>query len=160
MSNPALDWVFAHSKSKGAARMVLVSLADQARKSNGNCWPSITCIMDRTKLTDRAVQSSLRWLEAHGELVTYRNAGPRGVNLYHLPLIHTGEQGSGANGVRGENNNANPRKKTRRRGKDVRPEPRENPIEPSAAKPKGHFSPGSGWIPEFVPEHHLTVVNG
>lgn len=48
-----------------SAKAVLVSLADQAN-DQGVCWPSIATIAMRTCLSERTVQSALRWLAEQG----------------------------------------------------------------------------------------------
>lgn len=55
-------------------KAVLISLADNA-SDEGVCWPSINTIGVRTCLSERAVRSSLRWLEESGVLVSNQRYG-------------------------------------------------------------------------------------
>ena len=55
-------------------KAVLISLADNAN-DQGECWPSIPKICERTCFSERAVHGAITWLEAHGALVADRANG-------------------------------------------------------------------------------------
>jgi DNA-binding IscR family transcriptional regulator len=59
----ALVWKNSNPRSP-VDRLVLLSLADQANDQDGTCWPSIGHIAQRTGLSARTVQRSIRALEA------------------------------------------------------------------------------------------------
>lgn len=46
-------------------KAVLISLADNAN-DQGECWPSIPTISQRTCFSERAVHGAIKWLEEHG----------------------------------------------------------------------------------------------
>jgi hypothetical protein len=66
-----------------SAKMVLVSLADQAN-DEGFCWPSIESLSVRTCMCERAVQKALRALEAMGLLQVVERGSSRRTNQYWL----------------------------------------------------------------------------
>ena len=55
-------------------KAVLISLADNAN-DQGECWPSLPKICERTCFSERAVQGAIAWLEAHGAVVADRSNG-------------------------------------------------------------------------------------
>jgi len=65
-------------------KMVLLSLADHA-DDEGNCYPSIARLVERTGLKERAVQNAISRLKEGGFLTVEMNAGRRGTNLY---IVH------------------------------------------------------------------------
>jgi hypothetical protein len=52
-------------KIPATAKAVLISLADQAN-DDGECWPSVDTISERTCLDDRTIQRAIVWLEQGG----------------------------------------------------------------------------------------------
>jgi hypothetical protein len=80
--------VLRYSKSVGAARLVLVTLAWFARE-DGRAWPSVASIQARSKVGERSVHRALKELEALGELYVSRFNGPMGCNLYHIQITQT-----------------------------------------------------------------------
>jgi hypothetical protein len=56
------------------SKAVLMSLADNAN-DQGECWPSISTISERTCFSERAVQNAIHWLEANGALLADRSNG-------------------------------------------------------------------------------------
>lgn len=55
-------------------KSVLISLADNAN-DQGDCWPSIPTISLRTCFSERAVRTSILWLEQHHLLIADRSNG-------------------------------------------------------------------------------------
>lgn len=55
-------------------KAVLISLADNAN-DQGECWPSIPKICERTCFSERAVHGAIKWLETAGVLVADRSNG-------------------------------------------------------------------------------------
>lgn len=86
MSVKAMSWVWEHSRAKGSARLVLLALADHAGADGGDAYPSVGRLATRCGVSERTVHEALRILAELGEIVVDRNAGPRGVNRYHLTL--------------------------------------------------------------------------
>ena len=62
------------------AKHVLLKLADNA-SDEGKCWPSIATISAETELSQRTIQTKVRFLEGLGVLVSYR-----GVNRCNYQL--------------------------------------------------------------------------
>lgn len=76
MSGYVTGWVLKHSDVKGAARMVLIVLADHASSDGTNAWPSVDTVQHEARLGARStVQRALRDLE---ELGSIRKAGTAG----------------------------------------------------------------------------------
>lgn len=98
MSIIIMTAVWRESRSKGGARLVLLSLADQAN-DDGWCWPSVGTIADRCNISERAVQQHLRALEEAGELVRESRSGHS--SRYRVVLTFGGADSSGVQNLRG-----------------------------------------------------------
>jgi len=89
MSVQWLSWVFEHSATKGAKRLVLLSLANHA-DDKGVCWPSMTTIAREAGLSRRRAEDGIRALVSDGLVERSINAAPAvghagyRPNLYHL----------------------------------------------------------------------------
>ena len=68
-----------------SAKAVLVSLADQAN-DDGECWPAVGTIADRTCLSERTVQGALQRLQQAGWLVCEVQGSRRRTNRYLLDV--------------------------------------------------------------------------
>ena len=95
ISVQALSWVFEHSDSRLGARHVLLSIANHAKSDGTGSWPSVDTISRESKVSEREVRYALRELEKSGELRTSMRNGPRGCNLYSLPLMSKSKQEQG-----------------------------------------------------------------
>lgn len=82
MSVRVMSWVWEHSKSVGADRLVLLAIADCANDAGRDAYPSMETIARKAAVDKRTAQRSVRDLEALGELEVLTNAGPRGTNRY------------------------------------------------------------------------------
>ena len=71
MSIKIMTRVWDNSKSKGSALLLLLALADYASEA-GYCWPGITTLAGKTRLSERQVMRLIRQLEEAGELVCVR----------------------------------------------------------------------------------------
>lgn len=69
MSWQAVEAVIKHSRSSGAARMLLTVIAYHADKDGGNSYPSLNDLMAEAALSERSVWYALKSLVALGELV-------------------------------------------------------------------------------------------
>lgn len=105
--------VWRHSKQKGSALLLLLSLADYADE-RGISYPSIGALARKTRMTERNVQKLLRQLETDGDLVIDANSGPYGANRYRLIIPGGGEKfspprrpKSGGGGERGDRGGVN-----------------------------------------------------
>lgn len=109
-------------------KAVLISLADNAN-DDGVCWPSVAYISERTCLSERAVQSAIKFLQEVGLLVVADRNGRS--NVYT---------------VSAENYTANPRKsstpaesappqKPSKPPQDLHPTPAESAEAPANAAP-------------------------
>jgi len=88
MSVKAMAWVFERSQSQGSDRLVLLALADRADES-GHCWPGITEIAKKAKVSERTVQRSISALASLHELLIPCRAGGKHsqTNRYQI-LMH------------------------------------------------------------------------
>lgn len=89
MSVRVMAWVWAQSESTATARFVLLAIADAANDAGAEAYPSMSTLTKKTRLSERTVQSAIRTLESIGELVVYRNAGPKGSNKYRIVMRQT-----------------------------------------------------------------------
>lgn len=88
MSNTALHAVWDHATVSGTDLAVLLAIADQLRDTTGVAWIGLPKLADRTNVTVRTVQRSLRALETTGHLDTLDRPG-RG-NEYRLGPVLDG----------------------------------------------------------------------
>jgi hypothetical protein len=84
VSIKVMTWVWDHSRAKGSQHHVLLAIADCASDDGSNAFPSMAELVRKTRLSERAVQSSIRKLVALGELFVSTNGGPRGCNRYRV----------------------------------------------------------------------------
>lgn len=89
MSTEAISWVFRHSKSRLAARLVLLSIADHADADGRASWPSFRTISRDSGACFRQISRAIRKLVEIGELRINRCASPEGTNVYVLPHLHS-----------------------------------------------------------------------
>jgi len=85
MSNAALTTVWNRSRSTGAARLVLLSIADRA-DDKGRAFCGAKDLCQRTNAGRRTVFDALRELRELGELDVLADKGPRGCNRYQITL--------------------------------------------------------------------------
>ncbi len=85
MSNIALTKVFTESSSKGAARLVLLAIANYANDEM-QAWPGVACIARMAGVKERAVHYAIANLQAIGELNVGVRAGARCTNLYTITI--------------------------------------------------------------------------
>jgi len=107
--SPELSWanceaikqVFNQSQARGTTFTVLLALAAHAGKS-GTAWPSLGRLAALARTSVRSVRRALRELEALGEIVTLRQAGKNGTNVYRIELargaVNLSPEGTGARG--------------------------------------------------------------
>jgi hypothetical protein len=76
--------VLDYSEARLGAKLVLISIANHAKRDGTGAWPSVATIAREAGLSDRQVQNLLPDLEKLGELRIDREAGPYGTHLYSL----------------------------------------------------------------------------
>ncbi|MGW8764883.1 hypothetical protein ACWGN5_20490 [Streptomyces sp. NPDC055815] len=92
MSLAATDWVWTRSRARGAARLVLLAIADRAG-ADGVAYAGTAALMQRTRAARSTVRQAVDALLASGELaVVEGRVGPGGETVYRLPLLD--EQGA------------------------------------------------------------------
>jgi hypothetical protein len=74
MSIEAMSLVLHHSKAQGAAKLVLLGIANHHSEEAG-AWPSIATLSKYASVSERRVQQIVRELEQTGELVTMLQRG-------------------------------------------------------------------------------------
>jgi hypothetical protein len=91
MSVQAISWVLEHSESAGAARHVLISIANHADQFGQNSYPGMRRIAREGNLRSlHSVVDGIAQVEDLGELLVYENAMPvRGgrAHRYEMPLV-------------------------------------------------------------------------
>jgi hypothetical protein len=91
MSIKVMARVWENSQQSGGALLVMLALADFAN-DDGECWPKISVLAEKSRLGEREVQYLLPKLEAMGELRIIRSNGGR--NRRHRYFVTVGENGA------------------------------------------------------------------
>ncbi|MGW1234711.1 helix-turn-helix domain-containing protein [Streptomyces californicus] len=87
MSSEARDWVWEHSSSRGAARLVLLSIADRVADDQCISWASLSSLAKRTRASVSTVREALERLVLADELEQLDDlVGPQRSTVYRLPL--------------------------------------------------------------------------
>ncbi|MGV9963671.1 helix-turn-helix domain-containing protein [Streptomyces olivaceus] len=87
MSSEAREWVWEHSSSRGAARLVLLSIADRVADDQCVSWASLSSLAQRTNASVSTVREAIERLRLSGELKQLDDlVGPQRSTVYRLPL--------------------------------------------------------------------------
>lgn len=87
MSADARDWVWEHSSSRGAARLVLLSIADRVADDQCISWASLSSLAKRTRASVSTVREAVERLLLAGELEQLDDlVGPQRSTVYRLPF--------------------------------------------------------------------------
>ncbi|MFF9045262.1 helix-turn-helix domain-containing protein [Streptomyces parvulus] len=87
MSSEAREWVWEHSSSRGAARLVLLSIADRVADEQCISWASLSSLAQRTNASVSTVREAIERLRLAGELEQLDDlVGPQRSTVYRLPL--------------------------------------------------------------------------
>lgn len=184
MSIEVMTRVWANSKQKGSALLLMISIADYANEK-GVAYPSIETLAKKVRMSERNVQILLRKLQEAGEIDIKPNAGPAGCNLYRIKLDSEATVKGGENFAppQGENiapggeeaftegvKRVSPGGEIQRAGgvKRVSPDPSvDPPIEPSEnatrarppapAKPAAAAAPSSADYQAVVKAYHAEI---
>jgi len=74
MSIKAMTYVWARSKQKGSALVMMLAIADMAN-DDGDCWPGVGTLAKKTRMSERNAQKLIRKLEAAGEVIVHQGDG-------------------------------------------------------------------------------------
>lgn len=87
MSSEAREWVWEHSSSRGAARLVLLSIADRVADEQCISWASLSSLAKRTRASVSTVREAVERLLLAGELEQLDDlVGPQRSTVYRMPL--------------------------------------------------------------------------
>ncbi|WP_327669482.1 MULTISPECIES: helix-turn-helix domain-containing protein [unclassified Streptomyces] len=87
MSIEASDWVWEHSSSRGAARLVLLSIADRVADEQCISYASLSTLAKRTHASVSTVREAVERLLMAGELEQLDDlVGPQRSTVYRMPL--------------------------------------------------------------------------
>ena len=86
MSVQALSWVLDKSKSRLAARLVLLSIANHANQEGEQAWPSIETIAREAHISERQAQRAILDLASIGELMICLQGGPNKTHLFRMRM--------------------------------------------------------------------------
>lgn len=87
MSSEAREWVWEHSSSRGAARLVLLSIADRVADDQCISWASLSSLAKRTRASVSTVREAVERLVLAEELEQLDDlVGPQRSTVYRLPL--------------------------------------------------------------------------
>ena len=91
MSLDYLNAVYSQSKTTGASRFLLVTLAHHADKF-GVCWPGVETLAAEQAVTPRTLQKTLHALRQSGEVIVIEGGGRNISNRYIITLGQSLEQ--------------------------------------------------------------------
>ncbi|MFE4546491.1 helix-turn-helix domain-containing protein [Streptomyces sp. NPDC056785] len=87
MSSEAREWVWEQSSSRGAARLVLLSIADRVADEQCVSYASLSSLAKRTRASISTVREAVERLLLAGELEQLDDLiGPQRSTVYRLPL--------------------------------------------------------------------------
>lgn len=87
MSIRAMNAVWEHSRSKGAARLVLLAIADHTGDDGTGAFPGYERLVKKTRLSERGIRGNIRELEVDlQELVVAEHPDDRRRNIYSVRL--------------------------------------------------------------------------
>ncbi|MFE6977042.1 helix-turn-helix domain-containing protein [Streptomyces sp. NPDC057682] len=87
MSSEAREWVWEHSTSRGAARLVLLSIADRVADEQCISYASLSSLAKRTRASLSTVRDAIERLLVAGELDQLDDlVGPQRSTVYRMPL--------------------------------------------------------------------------
>jgi hypothetical protein len=89
MSIKVMTEVWDESPEKGAKLLVLLALADRANE-DGVCWPRMSKVAERARVTVRGLQKIMRELEESGQLKVYVGGFLEGANRTSTFHVLTG----------------------------------------------------------------------
>lgn len=96
-----MAWVIENSEHGLGSFIVLLMIANYAKSDGSGAWPSIATIAKDSRLSETQTHRCIRKLQLSGELQVQVAAGPRGTNLYRLPMMRRFSRGSHLAGVGG-----------------------------------------------------------
>lgn len=91
MSIQAVAWVLDQSQARGFARLVLISLANHADKTDGECYPAQRTIAAEAGISRAAVPAQIAKLTELGELEVIDPGTPRRSARYRLTFVSAQE---------------------------------------------------------------------
>lgn len=83
-----MSWVLDNSKSRGLARLVLISLANHADKFGREAFPATKTIAGEAGISEREVRYCIAELTQLGEVQVEYKASKYGTNVYTLAKMH------------------------------------------------------------------------
>ena len=83
MSIKVMSIIWERSERSGSELLLLLALADHADDS-GACYPSVSRLAAKTRMSERSVQYMLRSLVESGELQIQQGGGRSNTNVYRL----------------------------------------------------------------------------
>ena len=83
-----MDAVWRFAPADGSDLLLLLALADFC-DDEGRCYPAVVTLAHKTRRTRRAVQYTLRRLEAARLVERDPKLGPHGVTAYRITLVKT-----------------------------------------------------------------------
>lgn len=88
MAIQVMTEVWEHSQATGTRLLILLALADRARKEDGVCWPGIAALAQQARVTSRDVHHHIGALQGMGELRIVRRGGrgPRDTSVYQVTV--------------------------------------------------------------------------
>lgn len=137
-----MSWVLERSPTAGAARLVLLVLANHADPDGRSAWPAVPRIASQARCSTSSVHRVLRKLEREGHVVR-DGKGPHGTVNYRLAM----ERGPTIGPVRSSDPSDGERQGVRScdsGGPTIGPKPSRNRPEPSGRRARARGPSSNG----------------
>lgn len=143
MSVKVMARVWERSRHSGGALVLLLAMADFA-DDDGRCWPAVSTLATKSRMSERNARYALRALEASGEIRTVEGGGRSQTNGYVVtldevrgtekggsPLPERGQSLQGAKIAGGQPTSEKGGNPLPKKGQPIAPDPSLTIIEPS-----------------------------
>lgn len=87
MSIKIMSEVWEHASVTQGTLLVLLALADSADEKTRQCWPAVSSLASKARLSDRQVQRCISELVEAGMVEVQPNAGRSGSNLFRVSEV-------------------------------------------------------------------------
>ena len=87
MSIKIMAEVWEHASVSQGTLLVLLALADSADERSRECWPAVSSLAKKARLSERQVQRCIMELVEAQMVVVFQNAGRAGSNLFRITVV-------------------------------------------------------------------------
>lgn len=87
MSIKIMAEVWEHANVSQGTLLVMLALADSADERSRECWPAVSSLAKKARLSERQVQRCITELVDYGMIEVFANAGRSGSNLFRVSEV-------------------------------------------------------------------------